>query len=1674
MTPPILHRLIPIVSFLLLPGSLLARDTVVVFNEIHYHPAGRGDPRLEFVELYNQNSVDIDLSGWRLSGGIDFNFPAGTVIAGGGYLVIAADPAALMLAGGPAGTLGPFGGMLDNGGEGLRLRNNNDRIMDGVDYDDRPPWPVGADGSGASLAKIEPRTRSDGAEYWTHSLEMGGTPGAVNFADTGESSEGLPLWINEVAGGEDGSFWLELYNAGDSTIDLEGFVLAFEDAGEYVFPAAVELAAGDWLLIPSTTLALPSDPKSGENVSLYQSGKVFLLDAVRIDDLALGRVPDGSADMYTIGLPADQSPGTANTVTLRSEIVINEIMYHHPPQYAREPDSSNTVGGIGWNAIWRYNESGEDLGSGWASGAHPVGGNWKSGAGPLGYETNTGNPPEPIVTLLPDPRLRDPQVITYYFETEFEVNAEDLPKVTQLRFSHEIDDGAVFYLNGEELVPRYDMPSGTVTASTLAINTTSPEAEAIRFFSVAPTDLVAGTNRVSVEVHQASTTSSDIVMGLRLDLETASGTLSSIAYAESSEEWIEFYNRSGGTVDLSGWKLDDAVSYTFPSGTEIQADSYLVVARDYEKFVAKFPGVPVVGDFSGSLSNRGERLLLLDPFGNPADEVAYVDDRPWPSAADGGGSSLELRHPEVDNGNPASWAASDNSATAPWRHYEYVLKAHDLASWNSPGQFSFHEIRLGLLDEGELLIDDFSVVEDPNGQALELIANGSFDTASGWRLLGTHQESAIVDDGGDRVLKIVASDRFNYLNNLIEANLTSGGSLRPVQDGVDYRIRFRAKWLSGSPQFRFEFYYNKLAKLVILEQPAFHGTPGARNSVYTTALGPSLSDLVHSPAVPSSGEAIAVSVRASDPDGIGAMSLKYAVNAGAFRSVAMTPEGGNHWTAMIPGQANDTLVQFYVEARDASASGNLAYAPVLGPDSRALIRIASPNGGNLKESIRINMLTAEANAMHSSNDILSNHRFGCTLIVNEKEISYDAGIRLRGSMFSRNARNTTGLNLKFPADRRYRGLHSTVTVRTENRHEILVKHIINAAGGIHDNYNDIVQLNGYASGPNGRARLEMARFGRVYLDGLPGGNGRDGTVFKMEGIREFQATQDGSPNTPKRPFPIGWVASFDLADQGDDKEIYRHNIRINTALERDDYRRIIEMCRLFSLSEGAIKRFAPGVIDADRWTRQFAMLSLCGINDTYSQGNPHNLNFYVRPDGIVESMPWDWDFIFNRPTNAPLWGNRNVSKLFELPVYTRLFHGHLYDIINTTYNAGYLTDWFNHLGTCAGENYGGNIAYVTARANYVLSQLPGQIPFAVTTNGGQPMTTTESAVLLSGDGWIDVRTVTVDGFPDPFPLVWADGDSWRISIPVALGENVLTLRALNHQGDQVGSDTITVTNIGTVEPANATNLAISEIMYHPAGNAAEEYIEITNISGTGAEVDLSGVAFTDGIEFSFPPGSRLAAGNRILVVQDEASFASRYGASMPVAGVFGNGSRLANSGERIRLEGAGGTVIQDFVYDDVLPWPEAADGLGYSMVLINPQGAPDHSDPFNWRASVSAGGNPAASDATRFVGDPNADDNGNGISNFMEYALGGEGGGPALDVDSLGHLELRYSRNLAADDVQWAIERSTDLLVWEEDNAFELLSVSLPQGGNATFGYRSHQAIGPEKRLFIRLKAQSR
>ena len=73
------------------------------------------------------------------------------------------------------------GDNLSNGGETVTLKDTFNQTVDTVSYDDVAPWPTEPDGSGPSLALLDPALDNSAAANWAKSREDGGTPGAVNF-----------------------------------------------------------------------------------------------------------------------------------------------------------------------------------------------------------------------------------------------------------------------------------------------------------------------------------------------------------------------------------------------------------------------------------------------------------------------------------------------------------------------------------------------------------------------------------------------------------------------------------------------------------------------------------------------------------------------------------------------------------------------------------------------------------------------------------------------------------------------------------------------------------------------------------------------------------------------------------------------------------------------------------------------------------------------------------------------------------------------------------------------------------------------------------------------------------------------------------------------------------------------------------------------------------------------------------------------------------------------------------------------------------------------------------------------------------------------------------------------------------------------------------------------------
>jgi len=200
----------------------------VVISEIMYNAASNA---IEFVELYNISVEPVDLfdpehpsNTWRLAGGIDYSFPSSVTLPAHTSLVVCAtNPAAFRLAYGLAasvGVYGPFAGALDNAGDDVRLYKPGEPDADGlpwipvdrVDYDDRAPWPVEADGTGRSLHRIVPAAYGNDPFNW----EAGATNGSpATDVDVDSDGDGIPdAWEAAHA--------LDPASAADAAFDLDG------------------------------------------------------------------------------------------------------------------------------------------------------------------------------------------------------------------------------------------------------------------------------------------------------------------------------------------------------------------------------------------------------------------------------------------------------------------------------------------------------------------------------------------------------------------------------------------------------------------------------------------------------------------------------------------------------------------------------------------------------------------------------------------------------------------------------------------------------------------------------------------------------------------------------------------------------------------------------------------------------------------------------------------------------------------------------------------------------------------------------------------------------------------------------------------------------------------------------------------------------------------------------------------------------------------------------------------------------------------------------------------------------------------------------------------------------------------------------------------------------------
>ncbi len=298
----------------------------VAISEIHYNPpSSQGGSAAEFVEFLNFGTLPVDMTSWYLNG-IEFVFPAATVLQPGQRLVIASNDSPATFAAQHPGVvvLGYFGGSLSNGGERLSLLDSAGRIVSSVEFHDTPPWPTSPDNGGYSLELINPAGDLQSSANWRASTALKGTPGAANSAPPAAAvliSEFFAAGGQGSIGGVPTADFVEIYNSGGSPADVTGWTLNGTSLG------VASVAAGQRVVVPFS--GVPLDSTQGE--ILLRDAASATVDGVRYGPQLRTASFHRSGAAWTLGTPTPGTAGSPLATAAPTHLVLNEIMANPLP-----------------------------------------------------------------------------------------------------------------------------------------------------------------------------------------------------------------------------------------------------------------------------------------------------------------------------------------------------------------------------------------------------------------------------------------------------------------------------------------------------------------------------------------------------------------------------------------------------------------------------------------------------------------------------------------------------------------------------------------------------------------------------------------------------------------------------------------------------------------------------------------------------------------------------------------------------------------------------------------------------------------------------------------------------------------------------------------------------------------------------------------------------------------------------------------------------------------------------------------------------------------------------------------------------------------------------------------------------------------------------------------------
>jgi hypothetical protein len=1470
------------------PAALRA----LVISEVGYHSQALVDRDDEFVELYNENLDPLDLSGFTLCNGVQFTFPRGTFLDGRSFLVVCANEANIQARYGITNTIGDWIGSLANEGERIEVCNPGGITVVEVRYNDRGKWPSGADGTGHTLSLISPFLEVDDPDNWILSDDLDGTPGEANnsnFRTDGAvpSQSGLDAagfitnwlllgpytgsmcslgatalradWLTEGAGGvqqtdllwEEGQEVNTNYAVARSDALHANAGTARPTVREYTgFSDTINLNDAVWPPNPEFVMAyafvyvdnVTAAPLSVDVAVASDDAIAVLINGTHV------HVNDACRGVGSEGTVQDRAPAT---LAVGKNLVVVKVFEH----------------GGGWSFRLRFETRGTTTPI--TSKAriqvttdHTLGLNFGGGGTPIEPPVEDPPPPPPG----PGPQA-SPLVIN---EGLFFTSGPRWVEVYN-RTTSAIDLSGYHLTDDPANLLKATIPNGTsiparswrsFTDAELGLNFAVPAAgtrvfvalvapagdRVIDAFNFEPEFAEFSEARVpdgDSEFEGASDPTRDAANSFSANQDVV---INEVMYKpidlEAGKEFVELYNRGSQTVDIGAWEFTEGINFAIPDGTSMAPGSFLVIARDpalvrriYSLGPSEVIGPEQTTDALaafGRLRDGGERITLKDEMGRTADTVRYHDGGEWPRWADGHGSSMELIDPNQDNRFGQAWDSSDDSSKAQMQTYSYTGR-------HGGGE---SELAVLLLSRGITVVDSVSIL---NG-ATEMVTNGHFNSnSSGWIIEGTHIRSGrttIDPINGAGSLKVIASGRGDNKVNRLETPQSNGVGLTTLPVGRDLAISFQARWVVGSQTLLTHGYEHAMAKAHALQVPPNLGTPGRPNSVTgrlidrtgSANLGPVITDVSHSPAVPGASEAVTVLARVSDADGVSTVTLRYSLNnpVASPSSVNMTHQGGGIYRGTIPGQALGAKVVFFITATDTrSRSGRYpedittrTHPLLLNPASAGLNdhryciyrhEVRSPS--TPYHSYRFFMTDADETEL-SNRRLLSNDLVDGSFVYGGERVYYESHTRFSGSPFAR-AGWGGSFRVALPRDEPLHGWirkfnlddhHGGPTNARERISQYLIRQ---NQGAISVPYAEVQilarwQVNDRIAATREHVWVPDADYISLWF---PGDD--DGDFFEMD---DRFVIDDNGGRVGNADARLLYPPPSSRSDgNGANKENYRWFLGRRSEEGADDFTSLIEFARLMdpaaTASGSAFDAAIFGAANVEEMLRIWAVRLNTDDWDQWGASRGKNCYLY-RPDGDgrYHLLAWDLELTYGNvdsflippsPTDTYNPGGfAEVNRFFNRTRIKRMYYGILSEMVTGPerwFHSDYLETYMQKLAAIGMSNVQVGLpgGFIDQRASRLATRIAGvlapAVAFRITTNSGADFSTAAYNVDILGTAPANVDRILVNA--EDYGVTYTSLTAWRIDdIPLPSGRNLLTFLAFDLRGDMVASATIAVTN----------------------------------------------------------------------------------------------------------------------------------------------------------------------------------------------------------------------------------------------------------------------------------------